>query len=205
MINPMLTTHGRAGKPWFATTLAASALILAVADARPATACHIKHHETTSTEPSTTASTSTTPSITPEQMIQQSFQKLLHDLPAQTAPVTSLPMIPATPPTSPTPATSTPATPVALPQILVPSPASSTPAPTVSTWHQTTSTPVMPPTPPSTCDNSPTTATQPMSQSPALSPPAALLIPPTPAPEPSTLVIVGVLAGAFAWRRRKSK
>jgi hypothetical protein len=206
MTDSMTTTHGRAdrrGLPWFATALAASGLILAVADARPANACHIKHEDTSheskgATTPSTTSSSSA-PTMTPDEMVQQSFQKLLHDLPVQTQPQ-SQPMIPV--PTSTT-SSSTTSTPVALPQILVPTPASSTPA--VSNWHQSTPNNLMPPTPPSTCDNSPTTGSASSMTPPSMQVPAPLLVPMA-APEPSTFLIAGVLAGAFAWRsRRKSK
>jgi MYXO-CTERM domain-containing protein len=208
MTDPMITMHGREGKPGLTTALAASGLLLfCLADARPANACHIKHEDKTksSTTGTTSTSTSDTSSMTPEEKVQQAFTKLLHDIPAQT----SQPMIPApaasTISTSSTATSSAPMAP-ALPQILLPTPASSTPS--VANWHQNTPNTIMPPTPPAMCDGSSTSGSQsmmPPSPGSPLKPPASFLTP-TAAPEPSILLMAGVLAGAFAWRRRlKSK
>jgi MYXO-CTERM domain-containing protein len=188
----MTASHGRVGRTglaWFATTLAASGLFLAVSGGRPARACHIHHNTETDHSTSTTA-THPHPS-TPPMTLAQALQNYARDLHDQTMPTTP-------PVVTPTSGMTHPAA-----EFLTP-PVASTP--TVRNWHQTAPPACTPTTPPPSIGG---TATIPAGQviipSPSAASSTGLQGSPTPAPEPSTIFSALALVGAFAWRRRAGR
>ena len=206
----MTTTHGCAGRPGRSlrlAALAASGILLLAPAARPALASHIPcRKETTESHTSAAAPSAAAVSVQSPAQALDNFMKVWN----QNAKPTAQPQVVA-PVVTPTSMSTTiaPAAQELAPAAPMPA-VSPTPAmaPTVQNWHQTAApASVVPPVPPSTCSTtSPTAASQGVTPPSPLHPPAALLAPPTPAPEPSTILTGLALVGAaFAYRRRPSR